>query len=139
MSFSEIFVNPSALSVWRGHWRHIQKWKVDFASATDYEAMDRERVDEWEKANAVSSEIVTWPLHKGEHAVLLDLDHRCWLFDSSSPGHYHLYIDVSISWRRYKKLLKALMRAGIIEKGYYKASISRGATFLRTPDTRKEL
>lgn len=84
-------------------------------------------------AEVVSSELV----HQKLHAPALDIDIPAWLIPSSTPGHQHLYMDVAMPWRRYKRLLKALAKAGIIEKGYAKASIRRRHTAVRVPWLKK--
>lgn len=68
----------------------------------------------------------------GQHAPALDIDFGARLVPSSTPGHYHLFLDKPMPWRKYKRLLKALRKAGIIEYGYYRASLDRQATHLRT-------
>jgi len=83
-------------------------------------------------ANIISSEI-----GQGLHTPVLDIDIHAALVPSSTKGHYHLYLDSPLTWRKYKRLLRALKRAGIIEPGYYKASVSRHATDLRLPWVRK--
>lgn len=84
-------------------------------------------------ANLVSSAI------KGtdDHTPMLDLDVEAYLIPSSTPGHSHLYIEKPMSWRKYKKLLKALSQAGIVEEGYYKASVARGYSALRLRGVKK--
>ena len=57
----------------------------------------------------------------------------CRVVESSTPGHYHLYIDQRMRWGEYKDLLKALHKAGLIESGFYDASIRNHATMLRPP------
>lgn len=84
------------------------------------------------KANLVSSKLAN-----GLHVPTLDLDVPHHFEPSSTPGHSHLYIDVPMSWRKYKRLLRALCRAGIIEKGFCKFSILRGASFVRKPGVSK--
>lgn len=74
---------------------------------------------------------------KGMHTVAIDVDHPVRVLPSTTPGHFHLLIDVPMPWWRYRRLLRALMKAGIIEPGYYSASVRRGATFLRLPWVRK--
>lgn len=71
----------------------------------------------------------------GRHALVLDIDHPAWLVKSTTPGHFHLYIDVpgGISDATYKLLLGSLANAGVIEEGYMRASIERGATMVRLP------
>lgn len=81
-------------------------------------------------AQVVSSELDE---RRGYHTVMIDVDLPARLIESSTEGHYHLYIDRPMRWWRYKRLLKALMRAGVIEEGFYKASLSRKATHLRPP------
>lgn len=73
----------------------------------------------------------------GMHSVLLDIDMPAALIPSSTEDHYHLYIDKKMSWRQYKRFLRAMMKAGIIEKGYYKVSVKRKATQLRLPWIKK--
>ena len=86
------------------------------------------------------SNVVTSRVGNGEkHRVAIDLDMDAVLVPSSTPGHHHLIIDKELSWEQYKKLLEALEAAGLIEAGYYKASINRGASVLRTPWTKKDL
>lgn len=74
----------------------------------------------------------------GWHTVMLDIDQPVRLVPSTTPGHWHLYIDVAMPWWRYRYLLKALKIAGIIEDGYYRASVKRGFTSLRLPWVKKE-
>jgi hypothetical protein len=72
------------------------------------------------------------------HTVALDIDVPVRVLPSSSYGHYHLLIDVAMPWWKYRRLLKALAKAGIIERGYYRASVRRRATFLRLPWVKKK-
>lgn len=73
------------------------------------------------------------------HRVVLDLDMEAELVPSSTPGHYHLYLDHEMPWFRYRRLLSALAEAGIIEDGYAGASERRGFTCVRLPWVKKEL
>ena len=86
-------------------------------------------------ATIVSSELDD---RRGVHTPALDIDIPARLVESSTPGHSHLYIDIPLTWRQYKRLLRAMMKAGIIEKEFYKASVARKATHLRPPWTEKE-
>lgn len=65
------------------------------------------------------------------HAPCLDFDLPCRLMESKTPGHYHFYIDHVMPWREYKRLLKALWKAGIIEKGWYEGAIKDGMSVVR--------
>lgn len=64
------------------------------------------------------------------HMPALDIDHVCHLKESETPGHFHLLIDVPMSWTQYAKLLNVLVEVGILEEGYVNASFARGQTFL---------
>lgn len=68
-----------------------------------------------------------------KHAPVLDLDIPHELVPSATPGHSHLYLDVSMTWEQYKKLLKVLAEVGIIEHGYYRASVAKGFSAARLP------
>lgn len=85
-----------------------------------------------EYANAVSSLVCP-----GIHAPVLDIDFAAQLIESSTPGHYHLYLDKAMSWKKYKRVLRALAKAGVIEKGYAKASIRLGYSAVRKPGQKK--
>lgn len=77
--------------------------------------------------------------HDGRHAIVLDIDHDSWLVKSSTPGHYHLYIDVNkgIHQQHWEKLMQALALAGVIEEGYMRASLARGHSDVRLPWVKK--
>lgn len=81
-----------------------------------------------QNANLVSSLLTT-----GNHAPAIDLDVPCQLVASRTPGHFHLYIDVEMPWKAYRKILRAMARAGVVQGGYYLASKNRKASFLRPP------
>lgn len=111
------------------------------ATRTDEEGSNfAERFDETrryevaseDKANLVGSRL-KGDEPEGLHAPVLDLDFPARLVPSTTPGHFHLYLDVAMPWRKYRALLMALCTAGIIEPGYMKASIARRATFVRKP------
>lgn len=77
-------------------------------------------------ANLLSSETPD-----GRHAPVIDIDMECRVVPSRTKGHYHFYIDKPIAWWRYRLMLKAMTIAGIVEPGYYKASVRRRMTFVR--------
>ncbi len=52
------------------------------------------------------------------------------LVPSSTPGHCHLYLDTELTWPFYKKLLTCLCQTGLIERGYYRTSITHRKSFL---------
>ena len=71
------------------------------------------------------------------HRPVLDLDMPAKLIPSSTPGHFHLFIDHPMKWETYEKLLEALAAAGVLEDGYVRASIARKHTAVRLPWIRK--
>lgn len=83
------------------------------------------------------AEVVSSEIGAGRHAPVLDIDVPAFLIPSSTEGHSHLYIDVPMSWRRYKRILRALAKAGVVEPGYVKASIRRKHTAVRVPWKKK--
>ena len=80
------------------------------------------------KANVITSMIADDLLR---HKVVIDLDLPAKLVPSSTPGHFHLYIDHAMEAEAYFKLLRALSEAGIIEEGYYTASSDQGYSAVR--------
>jgi len=105
------------------------KWQDEYGSA----GWSREKADISE-AEVVSSEMAGRP---GWHCPVLDLDVRHHLIPSSTDGHAHLYLEVPMTWRRYKRFLKICEFVGILEKGYVKSSIKRRYSAVRVPWLKK--
>ncbi len=55
------------------------------------------------------------------------------LLPSRSPGHFHLYIDATISWKQQVELLEDLAWAGIIEARFRDMCLRQRMSFLRVP------
>lgn len=113
----------------RTHW-YLEELAKDSDNIQDREPKEVPSAD---AANLIASK-----LSDGRHAPALDIDLPCELVASSTPGHFHLYIDKPMSWEEYRLLLHTLAYVGIIEDGYYNASVKQGATFLRPPGQLKE-
>lgn len=96
---------------------------------------------EWVSCPPVHAELVTSQLRRESgaelHAPILDIDHAVTVVESS-PGKHHVYIDVPMTWRQYRRLLKALARAGVIEKDWAAMSIRRGWSSVRVPWLKKK-
>lgn len=88
-------------------------------------------------ATEEDAEVVSSEIGGGQHCPVLDIDVPAYLVPSSTPGHSHLYIDLPMSWRTYRRLLRALARAGVLEKTYVDASIRRRHTAVRVPWLKK--
>lgn len=86
-------------------------------------------------AQVVTSETTANPF---KHKVLLDIDHEAMLIPSTTPGHYHLLIDVEVPWEKYVDMMDAMAEAGVIEAGFAKAARKRGFSTLRMPWVKKE-
>ncbi|MFS0885235.1 hypothetical protein [Aeromicrobium sp. 179-A 4D2 NHS] len=68
------------------------------------------------------------------HMLLLDLNRDARLFASKTPGHFHLIVDADMTWVAYKRLLKALVKAGVVEKAWVDANTHVGQMVLATGD-----
>ena len=93
----------------------------------------RVEVKDVDQANLVSSLTVN-----NTHAPALDIDFPVHVVPSSTPGHYHLYLEKELSWVDYHKLLTTLYEVGIIEKEWFDMSMSFMQTYLRLPHIHKE-
>lgn len=74
----------------------------------------------------------------GQHMPALHIDVPCQLLPSSTDGHHHLYIDKPMSKQTYRKLLEALIEAGIVEANHLKHFDRNGMTALRLPGAKKK-
>lgn len=105
------------------------------AEFDDYEAQsgrfDTTNLDE---AQVITSKVEDSP---GIHKLIIDLDMPGQLIPSTTPGHFHLYVDKEIPEAAWSTLLFALASAGLIEPGYMRASITRGFTAVRLPWIKK--
>lgn len=77
--------------------------------------------------------------HAGIHMPVLDLDFPARLEPSSTPGHFHLYLDVPLDWNEYTDMLTSLQRVGVLEDGFVGASLAKGGTFVRKPGVLKPI
>lgn len=84
------------------------------------------------------SDVISSELPDGRHAPCIDVDVKALLLPSSTPGHGHLYIEKPMSWFRYRVMLRAMVFAGVVEPGYYRAGVARRGTHLRLPWVEKE-
>jgi hypothetical protein len=92
-----------------------------------------------ETEDPFEADLISSHIGNDMHMPCLDIDFHADLVRSGTPGHFHLYLDKPIPWKKYKALLKALADAGIIEQGYLKMSLKDGATLLRTPEKPKPI
>ena len=103
-------------------------WRGNLTSDSSVDPVTQDRVlTTEENANLISS-----LTENGLHMPALDIDLPAELRPSSTPGHFHLFIDKPITWRQYRRVLRALKRAGLIEDAVYRLSVKRKATFIRT-------
>lgn len=120
---------------------HVLGWEFDSEGPT-WPKIDREAALLGD-ADVVSSELHTQStLHGGfeaarqrRHILAIDIDYPTYLVESSTEGHYHLYVDVpgGIPHEKYLALLDALADAGVIQPGYAQVSKERGHSDLRLP------
>jgi hypothetical protein len=108
--------------------QHLLKARVGFTGS--YDELLRREVRTSEETPFVLGP----PMY---HPYRIPLQVPALLVDSTS--NHHLYLERALSWTDYRDLLKALKRAGIIEKGFCDLSILRGESFLRLPWVSKNI
>jgi hypothetical protein len=85
-----------------------------------------------DEANVVGSETKA-----GRHKPAIDLDFDAKLIASSTPGHWHLYLDKEMDAEKYKAFITALYEFGIVAKGNVSQVERYRGTFLRFPWVKK--
>lgn len=105
---------------------------LNMDNRTSYVAAIPKEVEEPSQANVITS-----LLPNGNHAPCIDLDFPAHLVPSTTPGHFHLYLEQELSWSDYEKLLKAMNEVGLIEDGYLKRAVEIKQTILRLPYVKK--
>lgn len=111
--------------------RRIEVWDADYGGTDEVAVAESDR----SRADVVTSQLAENPKL---HAPLFDLDIPHFYYPSSTQGHGHLYLDKPVTWRQFKRVLRAMYLAGLIEKGYYQATKRRGYATLRLPEKPKE-
>lgn len=114
----------------RTYWYSNAVHETKLSDGNIYDGSTNEIIVE---ATKMTANLISSQLSNGNHAPALDIDMPCQLIPSQTPGHFHLYIAKEMSWRKYKKLLRALADAGILEKNYVKHSLKKKKTCLRVP------
>lgn len=121
---------------------HIFDW-----NSTDYsEGPTKSRVPVLEGdplANAWSSQTVE---NANWHMPVLDIDVLCTpgvraAVEAVFPGvrwvrsthNFHAYVDTPMPWAKFLDRMNLLVQQGIVEGGYQRASVARGAAFVRMP------
>jgi len=74
----------------------------------------------------------------GYHRPALDIDLPCELVESSTEGHFHLYIDKPLTFNAYRKLIVALVEAEIMDKAHLRHLDRNGSSLLRLPGVKKK-
>lgn len=109
---------------------------VTFRTTYDREKKeDRRTTSDLEKATSISSRYAL--SFDDIHKPILDIDFPVKAIGSSTPGHFHLYIDKEMPWYDYELLLRAMTVVGLLEPGYLDASLKRKHTSVRLPWVRK--
>ena len=64
------------------------------------------------------------------HLVVLDVDMGVEVRNSKTPGHYHLIFEKPVKWRKYKRVIKTLAKAGVVDEKWARATIAGGVGFI---------
>lgn len=141
--YTETFVDPF---MGTNEYRYVRDWTD---SATGESGREDRDVKDVLDANVVTSK-VNGLISNSEHKPVLDIDNTVagkFFFDlirfgyhdhlkiypSTNPGHYHVYVDRRMSWSDYCRWMECLVALGILEEGFYNASIARGYSAVRLP------
>lgn len=110
-----------------------RKHKMEVLTDDYGDYLDRIETDNLEEAGVISTQA------KDINYIVLDIDIPAALLKSSTKGHHHLYVNLSktVTWRQYKRFLKASANIGLLEEGFVKASIERKYSSVRLPWLRK--
>jgi hypothetical protein len=108
---------------------------VEFDTGYEDTLMNLDQTDDPDLANAITSAVQG--SNAEAHKVILDVDFPVYAVPSSTPGHFHLYIDKIVSFDHLLGILHAMSDAGVVQRGYAEASEAQGFTTVRAPWTKK--
>ncbi len=112
---------------------HVYFGNVVYADDYGFQGYTRGRVTSPERADVVTSELEHRKKGKVVHTLMIDIDFPARLVPSARENHWHLYVDHVMPWRKYKRLLRAMYKSGLIEYGFYRSACRNRATHLRVP------
>lgn len=118
----------------------LQAFVVNWNPTSDEYVLGRDRkAENLETADVASSLLKNQWGATDRHIIALDIDYPVHVVESSTAGHWHLYIDVpgGIEHQGYMALVSLLGHLKVIEAGYANVSIQRGHTDLRLPWVKK--
>lgn len=111
---------------------------VDFEAHTEDYAACIDEVDPWVSDYDSANCVISKSSHEEDvHYPVIDIDVPIRVVPSSTEGHSHLYIDQPMDASSMWNILEALVEAGVVEDGYYRASKDRGFTCVRLPWVKK--
>jgi len=107
----------------------VQRVMMD-ADLTTYDSYERSERD----LKSPPAGIIGDRAPDGHPCATFDLAVPARLIPSRTEGHFHLYLEKTLEWMDYERLLRAMTEAGFVEQGFYKMALRRGMTMLRKMD-----
>lgn len=120
----------------------LQAFKVSaFGQDSEDSMVDRCERNETPVESLNDANIISSLLKRGRrsndrrHLIAIDVDHPTYLIPSSTPNHFHLYVDIpgGVREEAYFDWLDASVKIGLVQAGYAKAARVRGHSDLRLP------
>lgn len=112
------YENPKARTTRRTAWVEPRGWELIPEYTRDL-CFDDEQPHNVITSHAVDSEL---------HRPCLDLDGPVRIVSSTTPGHFHLFLDRDVDWDDYVAFLDAAAKIGLVEKGWVDAAKREGCT-----------
>lgn len=121
--------------------KRLRRWKGVTLDLPYRSSHDGKRAKKYKDAQVFSSVLEGSEsfFDPPRHALILDIDYPVYVIPSSTEDHSHIYFDVpkGIDQRAWKKLMRALGDAGVIERGYADSAELMGESLLRAPWVKK--
>lgn len=116
--------------LWNRKLRNLDNLLMGSNSGDDFSIFDGEETVNYEEATLITSLAGTVP---EVHLPVIDLDIEHHYEPSSTSGHGHLFLNVSLTRDQMTELVSVLARLGIIEAGFANSYSERGYTAVRKP------
>jgi hypothetical protein len=94
---------------------------------------DRSEQSERNEVHPLDANLISSKKANGGHTLLLDIDMRNFVVDSSTGGHKHVYIDANLTTDDLKEVIDVLAKHGIVQPGIKKQLDADGFLSLRPP------
>lgn len=96
--------------------------------------LKRKSKNDFEECTLMDATHLSSQLRHGDHHVLvLDIEHSVEVVRTNKAGHHHVYINKSMPWEKYVKIIEAMADAGVVDEQWATQALTQGYAHASLP------